>query len=87
MFFGESMFSARPGGSKVALAALARRLRDWGWPLIDAQVESAHLVSLGALVMPRSDFTQAVARLAEPAAPESWTARFGTLAAAELAAP
>jgi leucyl/phenylalanyl-tRNA--protein transferase len=30
MFFGESMFSAEPGGSKVALAALARRLREWG---------------------------------------------------------
>ena len=40
MFFAESMFSAESGGSKVALAALAHRLREWGWPLIDAQVEN-----------------------------------------------
>ena len=87
MFFGESMFSARPGGSKVALAALACRLHGWGWPLVDAQVESAHLASLGAHAMPREDFLAAVARLAEPLAPGAWGARFGELAAVELAVP
>lgn len=56
MFFGESMFSALPGGSKLALAALARQLHAWGWPLIDAQVESDHLVSLGAESWPRDQF-------------------------------
>jgi leucyl/phenylalanyl-tRNA--protein transferase len=40
MFFGESMFSAQSGGSKLALAGLASRLHGWGWPLIDAQVET-----------------------------------------------
>src|SRR3546814_516176 len=50
MFFGESMFSAASGGSKVALAALAHRLRQWDWPLIDAQVENGHLLRLGAVV-------------------------------------
>ena len=58
MFFGESMFSAASGGSKVALAALAQRLRDWGWPLIDAQVENPHLLRLGAESWPRAEFLQ-----------------------------
>jgi len=86
MFFGESMFSARSGGSKVALAALAHTLHGWGWPLIDAQVESPHLVSLGAETMDRADFLQWVHRLAaepEPAAP--WTGRFGAWPASRLA--
>jgi len=86
MFFGESMFSARSGGSKVALAALARRLAEWGWPLIDAQVENPHLISLGAQRMPRKAFLEQVQTLVGLAGPEgAWTARFGALAAAGLA--
>lgn len=86
MFFGESMFSARSGGSKVALAALAAMLRQWGWPLIDAQVESAHLVSLGAGTMPRAVFLRHVERLvAEPGRTGSWTEPFGTWSAHRLA--
>jgi leucyl/phenylalanyl-tRNA--protein transferase len=86
MFFAESLFSARSGGSKAALAALARRLRAWGWPLFDAQLENPHLRTLGAEAWPRPRFLEAVARLApepEPAGP--WTARFGCLPAAALA--
>ena len=86
MFFGESMFSARSGGSKVALAALALRLRGWGWPLIDAQVENPHLVNLGAEAWERGHFlAQVRALVADAAAPESWTSRFGELPAAALA--
>jgi len=89
MFYGESMFSAVSGGSKVALAALARRLHGWGWPLLDAQVENPHLLSLGALSLPRAQFlAEASALAAVPGfAPGSWTGRFGELAAAELAEP
>jgi len=88
MFFGESMFSARSGGSKVALAALARRLHAWSWPLIDAQVENPHLLTLGATPMPREAFLAEVARLADlPSPAGSWTDRFGTLAAPALAQP
>ena len=87
MFFGESMFSRRPDGSKVAIAALAHRLHAWGWPLIDAQVENPHLLSLGAELWPRGSFLEAVATLvAEPARPGPWTARFGDLPARNLAA-
>jgi len=86
MFFGESMFSARSGGSKVALAALCRLLSEWGWPLLDAQVDSAHLRRLGAEAMPRAAFLDAIAPLCAEAAPaELWTERFGDLAASELA--
>ncbi|HSX62468.1 MAG TPA: leucyl/phenylalanyl-tRNA--protein transferase, partial [Tahibacter sp.] len=48
MFYGESMYSRADNASKVALLALAHRLRGWGWPLIDAQVSSTHLTTLGA---------------------------------------
>ena len=87
MFFGESMFSGSTGGSKVALAALAHRLRQWSWPLIDGQVENEHLRRLGAEAWPRADFMRQIAPLVR--APEqagSWTGRFGTLAASLLAA-
>lgn len=88
MFFGESMFSAESGGSKVALAGLAHRLLEWGWPLIDAQVENAHLASLGAEAWPRPVFLAHVAALtALPEAAAPWTTRFGTLPASVLAAP
>jgi leucyl/phenylalanyl-tRNA--protein transferase len=86
MFFGESMFSAVSGGSSVALAALALRLNEWGWPLIDAQVENPHLMSLGAEHMPRAEFAAQVAHLTglpEPDGP--WTQRFGDLEAPSLA--
>ena len=85
MFFGESMFSAESGGSKVALAGLARRLSEWDFPLIDAQVENPHLMSLGAERMPRREFLRLVEQLtAIASAPGSWTARFGSLPAAAL---
>ncbi|MHC9086241.1 leucyl/phenylalanyl-tRNA--protein transferase [Luteimonas sp. RIT-PG2_3] len=86
MFFGESMFSARPGASKVALAALAHRLQAWGFPLIDAQVENDHLSLLGSRSWPRERFLASIAPLvAAQDGPGAWEARFGTLAAGELA--
>ncbi|PPU95070.1 leucyl/phenylalanyl-tRNA--protein transferase [Xanthomonas albilineans] len=86
MFFGESMFSARSGGSKVALAALAMRLHEWGWPLIDAQVENPHLLSLGAECWPRARFLAEIAPLVAASAETiSWTQRFGDLAVMDIA--
>jgi leucyl/phenylalanyl-tRNA--protein transferase len=87
MFFGESMFSAASGGSKLALAALARALAAWGWPLIDAQVENPHLLSLGARRLPRADFAARVAQLAAlPGRIGAWTGAFGSPSAADFAA-
>lgn len=87
MFFGESMFSAESGGSKIALAGLAAWLDGQGWPLIDAQVENAHLVNMGAARWPRAQFLAEVARLAAlPALPGSWSIRFGQVPVANFAA-
>ena len=85
MFYGESMFSHESGGSKIALAALARLLRDRGWPLIDAQVESAHLRTLGAETMPRALFSQRIAELVDqPGRIGSWSNDLPDLPACEL---
>ena len=56
VFFGESMFSRRTDGSKLALVHLARQLDTWGYALIDCQVHSEHLESLGSTLLPRRDF-------------------------------
>ncbi|HMM71007.1 MAG TPA: leucyl/phenylalanyl-tRNA--protein transferase [Rhodocyclaceae bacterium] len=56
VFFGESMFSHIPNASKIALAHLAMTLHRKGYTLIDCQVPSAHLASLGARELPRSTF-------------------------------
>jgi leucyl/phenylalanyl-tRNA--protein transferase len=88
MFFGESMFSAASGGSRLALAARARTLHGWGWPLIDAQVENDHLQRLGAEAWPRERFIATIGDLCgQPGVPGRWTERFGRLPASELAAP
>jgi leucyl/phenylalanyl-tRNA--protein transferase len=88
MFFGESMFSARSGGSKVALAGLATRLHSWGWPLLDAQVENPHLLSLGAESWPRRRFLDSIVPLVGGTGRAgNWSAAFGELQASALAPP
>jgi leucyl/phenylalanyl-tRNA--protein transferase len=88
MFFGESMFSAEPGGSKVALGALLRRMAQWGWPLLDAQVHNPHLSLLGAVQVPREAFVAEARRLAGlPGHGARFAEAFGELPASELADP
>jgi leucyl/phenylalanyl-tRNA--protein transferase len=58
VFFGESMFSLVTDASKVALATLCSIGKSWGYLLIDCQVESPHLLSLGAEEMARSTFSE-----------------------------
>lgn len=55
-FFGESMFSRMTDASKVAFVQLVRQLRAWEFPIIDCQLSSAHLFSLGAEEIPRRRF-------------------------------
>ena len=72
-FFGESMFSGRPNTSKMALVQLDRLMADGRFGLVDCQLTSAHLLGLGATVMPRARFTQLVAELCEPPEPfDDW---------------
>jgi leucyl/phenylalanyl-tRNA--protein transferase len=56
VFFGESMFSRVPNASKVALIRLCQQLRQWGFAVIDCQLGSDHLETMGAQVIPRSEF-------------------------------
>lgn len=58
VFFGESMFSAVPNASKLALVFLVRQLEAWGFRVIDCQVRTAHLASMGAREIPRRTFQQ-----------------------------
>jgi leucyl/phenylalanyl-tRNA--protein transferase len=60
-FFGESMFSEVQDASKVALVALRNILERGGFKLIDCQVESEHLNSLGAENISRLDFERMLA--------------------------
>jgi leucyl/phenylalanyl-tRNA--protein transferase len=66
VFFGESMFSRRPNASKYALFALSRILLSQDFVLIDCQVASRHLMSLGSVAMPRSDFSAMVSSSCNP---------------------
>ena len=56
VFFGESMFSEVNNASKIGLYYLVMHLKEWGFELIDCQVRSNHLLSLGATEIPRSVF-------------------------------
>ncbi len=78
MFFGESMFSRSTDASKVALAALAGELRARSFPMIDCQMNTNHLASLGAREIRHTDLLRAVSALvnyAEPPGPWQFTDR------------
>ena len=63
VFFGESMFSREPDASKVALSSLVPRSTESCIDLIDCQMHSHHLASLGSRPLPRSEFLQRLATL------------------------
>ena len=60
VFFGESMFAKRSDASKVAFVKLVRQLAEWKFRIIDCQVTTRHLISLGAKEIPRSEFLKIV---------------------------
>lgn len=72
-FYGESMFAHRTDASKIALAHLGVQLRRLGFGIIDCQMETAHLASLGARPIARADFRALLERLvADGPAPGRW---------------
>ncbi len=83
VFFGESMFSHVSNASKMAMLGLCRILSEHGFELIDCQVTSGHLVTLGAETIPREDFV-AILKSACPGRERfaAWPA--GPLAVSEL---
>jgi leucyl/phenylalanyl-tRNA--protein transferase len=65
-FFGESMFSRHSNASKAAMYALCHLLREAGFAVLDCQVESPHLLSLGARLIPRAEFATILSAACEP---------------------
>lgn len=57
-FFGESMFHRRTDASKVALAYLVERLKQRGFTMLDSQMTTAHLLSLGAVEISRDRYLE-----------------------------
>lgn len=69
LFFGESMFSGADNASKFAMLALAGQMLEQGIELLDCQVASPHLLSLGATLIPRNEFCTSLDALCEPPVP------------------
>lgn len=73
VFYGESMFSWISDASKIALVALAAQLQRWEFAVIDCQVTTAHLLSMGAVDIPRSSFLQLLeCYCPQPGQPGPW---------------
>ncbi|HZW26012.1 MAG TPA: leucyl/phenylalanyl-tRNA--protein transferase [Gallionella sp.] len=72
MFYGESMFSREANASKVALAHLARQLDRWEFGMIDCQMNTPHLASLGAREIPRAEFVERLQELVNCAPVTRW---------------
>lgn len=69
VFFGESMFSRVTDASKVALVKFTEQLQAWGYALIDCQVSSPHISSLGASNIPRAEFVSLLKQWAQTIEP------------------
>lgn len=73
VFFGESMFSRVTNASKYAFVKFVQQLQTWDFQLVDCQVESEHLSSLGAELIPRELFVSLLGDLCElPDNPRPW---------------
>ena len=72
VFFGESMFSKVADASKVALCHLVRQLEAWEFGLIDCQVYTDHLASLGAEEIPRDNFITSIKTLCKGPGQTDW---------------
>ncbi|HTQ73676.1 MAG TPA: leucyl/phenylalanyl-tRNA--protein transferase [Burkholderiales bacterium] len=77
VFFGESMFSRARDASKIALAGLVAHLNSAGFGLIDCQMHTRHLETLGAREIPRARFSRLLEELIHyPRSPGSWSGAF-----------
>jgi leucyl/phenylalanyl-tRNA---protein transferase len=63
IFFGESMFSHVSDASKIAFVHLVKQLDRWGFHMIDCQMKTAHLASLGGREISRKEFSQKLKEL------------------------
>ena len=74
LFFGESMFSRADNASKVGFVTLVEHLKDWGFVLIDCQMPTEHLLSLGAQTIPRSEFAGYLSDHLDQSSQADWVA-------------
>jgi len=73
VFFGESMFSLVPNSSKLAFATLCQFFLEWDIRLIDCQIYSDHLASLGAVEVERQHFIDELTTFCSASAqPTAW---------------
>jgi leucyl/phenylalanyl-tRNA---protein transferase len=72
MFYAESMFGNVSNASKIALAHLSRQLERWQFGMIDCQMHTPHLASLGAREIPRSEFIIRLQKLVHCAHITDW---------------
>ena len=72
LFFGESMFSTADIASKVAFVTLVRQLHACGFSLIDCQMHTSHLASLGARTIARREFRNYLLRDLDRSGPTPW---------------
>lgn len=73
-FFGESMFSQVSDTSKTALVYLVRQLQRWKFSVVDCQLPSGHVLSMGAKEIPRSRFLDELGQaLIQPSRPGCWS--------------
>lgn len=74
VFFGESMFSRVANASKVAFVQLVQQLQEWGFVVIDCQIQSDHLRSLGSEDVRRAEFIRILNQHCHvPRERSSWT--------------
>jgi leucyl/phenylalanyl-tRNA--protein transferase len=74
LFFGESMFNRADNASKVGFVRLVEHLKDWGFVLIDCQMPTEHLLSLGAQTISRTEFASYLSRHLDQPSQADWIA-------------
>jgi leucyl/phenylalanyl-tRNA--protein transferase len=73
VFFGESMFHTKTDASKVVFASLVEQLKSWNYQLIDCQMHTPHLESLGAQEIDRNHFATLLDQYCDtPANQSAW---------------
>lgn len=72
LFFGESMFSHVDNASKIGFVTLVRDLAAWGFVMIDCQMQTAHMQSLGASSLSRERFSEYLAKYLDQASMAAW---------------
>jgi len=76
VFCGESMFSLQSNASKVSLVQFCHFIQHHGFKLIDSQVHTPHLESLGARMVPRSDYIKTLQQPTDVNMPINWSELF-----------